>query len=240
MASNPTVGYPAGFPNQGQPFVGQAGLIERVWLLLLVNIWNRSGGATGGSIVPIGTVLDFAGPEAPAGFIECGQSVSRATYAGLFNVIGTTWGPGDGTATFDLPPQNVFAKGVGPAQAVGDIGGSSTLALTIAELPAHHHAVTDPGHTHVVTDPGHIHAITDPGHVHTSLVNSNTNTAGAAAGATTAGNTGNAVTGISVNSHTTGVTNQISTTGVTTQDTGTGAPVSILPPFGAFLKVIKY
>lgn len=51
-----------------------------------------------------GTVLDFAGAVAPAGWLLCdGSSVSRTTYANLFAVIGTTHGSGDGSTTFSLP-----------------------------------------------------------------------------------------------------------------------------------------
>jgi microcystin-dependent protein len=51
-----------------------------------------------------GEVVPFAGTTAPAGSLLCyGQTVSRTTYAGLFAVIGTTYGGGDGSTTFSLP-----------------------------------------------------------------------------------------------------------------------------------------
>lgn len=50
--------------------------------------------------------------------------------------------------------------------AVGDVGGEAEHVLTIPELPAHTHGVTDPGHTHDITDPGHLHATSDSGHTH--------------------------------------------------------------------------
>jgi len=51
-----------------------------------------------------GTVLPFAGSTAPAGWLLCdGSAASRATYANLFGVIGTTYGVGDGSTTFGLP-----------------------------------------------------------------------------------------------------------------------------------------
>lgn len=54
---------------------------------------------------PIGTVITFAGNVTiPKGYLLCdGSAISRATYANLFNVIGTTYGSGDGTTTFNLP-----------------------------------------------------------------------------------------------------------------------------------------
>lgn len=51
-----------------------------------------------------GTVLDFGGSAAPTGWLLCyGQAISRATYAPLFAAIGTTFGVGDGSTTFNLP-----------------------------------------------------------------------------------------------------------------------------------------
>lgn len=55
--------------------------------------------------VPVGTVIRFAGDVAPAGFLasDTGAEVSRTTYADLFAVIGTKYGAGDGSTTFNLP-----------------------------------------------------------------------------------------------------------------------------------------
>jgi microcystin-dependent protein len=58
--------------------------------------------------VPAGTVLDYAGSSTPAGFLLCdGTAYSRTvTYAALFTAIGTTWGAGDGSTTFNVPNFN--------------------------------------------------------------------------------------------------------------------------------------
>lgn len=54
--------------------------------------------------IPVGTMLPYAGGAAPANFALCfGQAVSRTTYAALFAIIGTTYGTGDGSTTFNLP-----------------------------------------------------------------------------------------------------------------------------------------
>lgn len=75
-------------------------------------VWTEDpiGPAAGGTISNnagiIAEVRDFAGPAAsiPAQWYLCyGQAVSRATFAALFAVIGTTWGAGNGTTTFNLP-----------------------------------------------------------------------------------------------------------------------------------------
>lgn len=214
---------PQGFPTTNQPIASAAGIITRPWLQLLIALWNRTGAATGGAIVPSGVVVDFAGPEnnIPVGWLACGQTVSRTLYGPLFTAIGTTWGAGDGSTTFDLPPQNIFSKGLG-GDSVGDTGGAATVAISVAQLPSHLHAITDPGHTH---------AITDPGHHHTALTATSLGTTGTDPGTSTAGNTGDATTGITITAAETGITQ--------TNDTGAGDPVSILPPYGTFLKIIK-
>ena len=55
-------------------------------------------------MVPSGAVLYFAGQTAPAGWLKAnGAAVSRTAYAALFAAIGTTYGAGDGSTTFNLP-----------------------------------------------------------------------------------------------------------------------------------------
>jgi len=57
-----------------------------------------------GLSTPVGTVIEFANTNAPAGYVKCdGALLSRTTYANLFVVIGTTFGGGDGSTTFALP-----------------------------------------------------------------------------------------------------------------------------------------
>ena len=54
--------------------------------------------------LPTGSYIQFAGSQAPAGFLVCnGGEISRTTYSALFDVIGTTYGSGDGSTTFNLP-----------------------------------------------------------------------------------------------------------------------------------------
>ena len=63
-----------------------------------------------------GTVIDFAGPNSPSGYLLCdGTPVSRTTYAALFSSIGTYWGIGDGSTTFNLPDlRGLFTRGADP------------------------------------------------------------------------------------------------------------------------------
>jgi len=54
--------------------------------------------------VPVGTVMDYSGAVAPEGFLFCyGQALSRTDYSELFDAIGTTYGSGDGSTTFNVP-----------------------------------------------------------------------------------------------------------------------------------------
>ena len=66
-------------------------------------LFNIAGG--GGTSIPSGVVLPFAGSgTVPTGFLLCnGAAVSRTTYADLFTTIGTTYGVGDGSTTFNIP-----------------------------------------------------------------------------------------------------------------------------------------
>lgn len=94
-----------------------------------------------------GLMFDFAGTVAPTGYLLCdGSAVSRTTYAALFNVIGVTWGIGDGVNTFNLPDfRRRTAVGSGGAgtgtlgNAVGNTGGEETHTMTLSELVAHTH-----------------------------------------------------------------------------------------------------
>lgn len=66
--------------------------------------WYDTPSATIEELVPPGAVMAFARSAPPLGWLECaGQAVSRTTYAALFAAIGTTFGAGDGSTTFNLP-----------------------------------------------------------------------------------------------------------------------------------------
>lgn len=82
--------------------------------------------------VNTGIVLPWSDTSVPTGFLECnGAAVSRTTYATLFGVIGTTWGVGDGSTTFNLPD---FADKCcvqnSPTKTFASTGGANTVAVT--------------------------------------------------------------------------------------------------------------
>ena len=56
------------------------------------------------TVLPAGILLPFGGSSSPTGWLLCdGQAVSRTTYSDLFDIIGTTFGIGDGSSTFNVP-----------------------------------------------------------------------------------------------------------------------------------------
>ena len=70
-------------------------------------------GVPANQIIPAGQVSYFAMTSAPTNWLKCdGAAVSRATYATLFSAIGTTWGVGNGSTTFNLPDlRGEFVRG---------------------------------------------------------------------------------------------------------------------------------
>ncbi len=75
------------------------------------------------AIVPSGVVIPFAGSTAPQGYLLCdGSEVSRTDYPYLFNTIGTTYGEGDGSTTFNLPNlQDKFVQGASDTNTIGTV-----------------------------------------------------------------------------------------------------------------------
>ena len=121
---------------------------------------NFQMGAPGG--VPIGTVVDYGGLVAPAGWVLCdGSAVARlGLYAGLFAVIGEAFGEGDGSTTFNLPDLRgrvtagddnmggstagrLTDASMGPnAVTMGAWGGHELVTLSTDEMPSHSHVGT--------------------------------------------------------------------------------------------------
>ena len=106
-------------------------------------------------LVPSGAVVPFAGSTVPTGWILCfGQAISRTAFAALFEAIGTTYGSGDGSTTFNLPDLrgrvaagNDIMGGVSANRLTGTTmggflgaaGGAETHTLTEAQMPLHGH-----------------------------------------------------------------------------------------------------
>ena len=125
--------------------------------------WRCVSYTPAGRDAPCGVVVPYAGTAAPSGWLLCyGQAVSRTTYAGLFAILSTTYGTGDGSSTFNLPDLRgrVIAgqddmggtsanrltgvTGSVDGDVLGGTGGEETHTLSTAEMPSHTHA-TDIG-----------------------------------------------------------------------------------------------
>lgn len=123
----------------------------------------------------IGSAKPHCGSSAPPLWQLCyGQAISRTTYADLFTEIGTTWGGGDGSTTFNLPDfrgrtvfglDNMGGSAAGRVTTASGINGTTLGAAGGHQLlQSHNHTASDSGHGH--SDSGHGHS--DAGHGHTT------------------------------------------------------------------------
>jgi len=150
-----------------------------------------SSGWTGSTItMPAGALLMWSTGTAPTGYLLCnGSAVSRTTYATLFAAIGTAYGSGDGSTTFNLPDmRDRMPIGAGTTYAVNDSGGSKdaivvshTHAFTTGSAGSHSHTVAtgsglNPSTDYVqpaVTSLGQtVNTSTVADHTHTGTTNS--------------------------------------------------------------------
>jgi microcystin-dependent protein len=105
-------------------------------------------------LVPVGAVVAYGSSTAPEGWLNClGQEVYRGDYPDLFAIIGTTYGAGNGTTTFNLPNlagRVVVGQGTGSgltSRSMGATGGAETHTLTTGEMPSHSHTSNAVGST---------------------------------------------------------------------------------------------
>jgi microcystin-dependent protein len=120
------IGSLAGYPADGTKFLAGDG----TWKVV--------------PLTPAGVINQYAGAAAPSGWLLCdGSPVSRSTYAALFSAIGTTYGAGDGSTTFNLPDLRgrvlIGKAASGTFATLGATGGAETHAIALTELPAHDH-----------------------------------------------------------------------------------------------------
>lgn len=117
---------------------------------------DPTGGQASGDTLPIGSIMPYPKATAPENWLICdGSAVSRTDYSELFSAIGTTFGAGDGSTTFNLPnfkgkvPVGLDAEDT-DFNEIGKVLGKKKHTLTVAEMPKHNH--TSPIDSFVNTD----------------------------------------------------------------------------------------
>ena len=237
-------------------YLDKAGL-EYFWSKLKLYIAAQSGGGGGaggiGDGVPVGMIMDFAGTSltVPAGYLACdGSAVSRTTYADLFAVIGTTWGSGDGSTTFNLPDlrgRTAIGSGTGTASdatahSLGSSGGAETHTLTPSETATKNHSHTY-AKSKTSTDSHTLTVSEMPSHKHNIREHSNSGTAGSGWAFSTADGTyAESGTRCVSTGGGGGHTHGIGTASATTADNPTnanGGAHNNLQPFATVNKIIK-
>lgn len=178
--------------------------------------------------VPVGTVFQFAASSVPTGWLDCdGSEVSRTTYAALFAVIGTTWGAGDTTTTFNIPDLRGRAPiGVGTgsgltARALASNGGGETHTIAENNLPPHAHSLAS-----------HVHDLGSHTHNITSRAAPAANYDKVTMGAASTGTEYTQVTGAASG-------NTGAASGNTGNGSGTSAAISNMQPWAALKFIIK-
>ncbi len=120
----------------------------------------------------IGKIIPYTGSTIPEHFLACdGSAVSRTTYSDLFDVIGTSYGAGDGSTTFNLPDlSGRVVIGESVAHLFASTGGESSH--TLIDFPSHSHSVPAHGHGNdfAFATPSLAHSITSqPSFTYTRL-----------------------------------------------------------------------
>lgn len=120
LRSAPNVEIPAGVLVAGTPYVALYNNSDSAFYL--------HGFYNSPALVPLGTILDYTAATAPSSsfVIPIGQNISRVTYAGLFSLLGTSYGSGDGSTTFGLP--NLRGRIVAMIDSTGAVINSATMS----------------------------------------------------------------------------------------------------------------
>ena len=99
--------------------------------------------------ISTGTIISYSNGTLLTGYLDCdGSAISRTTYANLFAVVGTTYGSGDGSTTFNLPDlQDNHPIGVSGTKALGTKAGSASTTLATTNLASHTHTLYKTNYT---------------------------------------------------------------------------------------------
>lgn len=175
----------------------------------------------GATVATAGTIIMYGGASTPSGYLPCnGAAVSRTGYSALFAALGTAWGAGDASTTFNVPD----LRGRSP---IGVGTGSGLTARALA---------TQYGAEGVVVDQAYLKQpmafpVTDPGHDHNVQVTTDTPVVGG-----TAGIWGNS-TAISVSTIMGAAAPD--TTGITVDSGGSNTPLPVVHPTAGVNYFIK-
>jgi microcystin-dependent protein len=157
LRSAPSVELPSGSLILGTPYVATYNNSDGAWYL--------QGGVSNPYAIPVGGMIPYSGATAPnsAFILPYGQAISRTTYSVYFNLVGTGYGTGNGSTTFNVPDLrgNLLAgvdnMGGSAANRItglvqGTQTGAATHTLTASEIPSHTHSGTtslqSANHTH--------------------------------------------------------------------------------------------
>lgn len=208
------------------------------------------------SAIPRGSVVMWGTDSPPSGWLVCnGDAVSRTTYAGLFALIGTTFGSGDGSTTFNLPDfSDRFPAGVGAADsdsfadALGQKGGSQNAvvvthshgqSLSVSSSGAHSHTGVSLSVSGTAASAGsHSHGYTAPVNLGTGIGSGTTwsdqpfSTGSAGAHTHSVSGTASGTVGTGSSAHTHSVSGTIDAEGVSGNNAN-------LPPYLAIHFIIK-
>lgn len=247
-ASALSLGWGTGSEGGSRPLLSVDGV---AWAGLAAD-WEMQAAA------PPGLLGFFFQSALPGGWLKAnGAAVSRTTFVRLFGRIGTTYGAGDGSTTFNLPDmRGLFARAWDDGRGIDS--GRDFGSFQASANQAHTHGVNDAGHSHGLSDPTHTHGASSAaagGHDHDSgwtrngVIGGGGSTDGIGGGSYT-GNVGisgyasqsktSAVSththGVTVTAASTGLSVVSATTGVSIQSSGTEAHPSNL----ALVACIKY
>lgn len=120
-----------------------------------------------GAAMPVGSIVEYGGSSAPTGWLICdGSAISRTDYSDLFGAIGTFFGTGDGSTTFNIPDfrgRAPYGKGthtdndtLGESDGVAEASRTPKTTLSTSQIPSHTHGIglsNTPGVTNA-TDQG--------------------------------------------------------------------------------------
>lgn len=143
-----------------------------------LNVGNAAtvGNQTDAQLAPPGAMVLFARNSAPSGWLKAnGAAVSRTTYSALFAAIGTIWGAGNGSTTFNLPDwRGEFGRGWDDGRGLDS--GRAFASVQAGQNQLHGHTTTGAGaHTHQMSTAAQYSTFDDPPNATVSYLGGDSN-----------------------------------------------------------------